>query len=150
MHHSFTPRRQSGSMVRAHRYLHKRCGRRRSGERYYLRVPVPADLRAVFGRLIERPLRTSDPRVARIRRDAILPEVRAMFDRARTEPKLENVLRAVRREEMVRAHIEWAELIADRGLAAAASCQHHGRGCRRQPLLAEAGTTDRLTLRLEA
>jgi hypothetical protein len=70
-------------MVRANRYLHKRSGKRRSGERFYLRVPVPADLRAVFGRLIERPLRTSDPRVARIRRDALLAEVRAMLERAR-------------------------------------------------------------------
>jgi hypothetical protein len=31
-------------MVRANPYLHKRCAKRRSGERYYLRVPVPAEL----------------------------------------------------------------------------------------------------------
>lgn len=117
MHRSLTPRRQSGPMVRANRYLHKRCGRRRSGERYYLRVPVPADLRAVFGRLIERPLRTSDPRVARIRRDALLPEIRAAFDRARQEPKLEDVLGAVRRLELARAHADWSGLIANRGLS---------------------------------
>jgi hypothetical protein len=106
-------------MVRVNRYLHKRCGRGRSGERFYCRVPVPADLRATFGRMIERPLRTSDPRIAPIRRDALLPEIRAMSERARAEPKHEDLLAAVRREEMARAQIKWSDLVAGRGLAAA-------------------------------
>lgn len=62
-------------------------------------------------------LRTSDPRVARIRRDNILPEVRQMLANARARPKLEDVLPDIRRAELAQAHGVWTELIADRGVA---------------------------------
>jgi integrase len=104
-------------MINANRYLKRRRGKDRSGERWYLQLPVPKDLRHHFGCTIERALNTSDPRVARIRRDAILPDVRAMFDRARAEPTLDEVIPAARRAELARAHAEWSELIADRGVA---------------------------------
>jgi hypothetical protein len=107
-------------MTNVNRYIKARRGRGRSGERLYLQVPVPKDLRPVFGRAcIERCLRTDSLKVARIRREEMLPEIKAVFTAARAEPKLENVLAAVRREEMARAQIEWTELIADRGAAAA-------------------------------
>ena len=112
-----TRRRQARRMVNANRYLKRRCGKDRSGERWYLQVPVPKDLRERFGSTIERALNTSDPRVARIRRDAMLPDLRALFDRARAEPILDDVITAARRGELARAHAEWSELTADRGAA---------------------------------
>ena len=36
-------------MINANQYLKRRCGRDRSGERFYCRVPIPADLRGRFG-----------------------------------------------------------------------------------------------------
>jgi hypothetical protein len=115
-------RRQARRMINANRYLKRRCGKDRSGERWYLQLPVPKDLRERFGWTIERALNTSDPRVARIRRDAMLPDLRALFDRARAEPTLGEVIPAVRRAELARAHAEWSELIADRGVANVARC----------------------------
>jgi hypothetical protein len=62
-----------------------------------LQLPVPKDLREHFDWTIERALNTSDPRVAPIRRDAMLPDLRAPFDRARAEPTLGEVIPAARR-----------------------------------------------------
>lgn len=115
-----TRRRQTRRMINANRYLKRRVGQGRSGERWYLQVPVPKNPRSRLGcALIERALNTSDPRVARIRRDELLGEIRAMFTAARAEPALDDVLCATRREEMARAHATWSELVADRGVAAA-------------------------------
>ena len=41
--------------------------------------------------------------MARIRRDAMLPEIHALFARARAEPTLAKVVAAARREELARA-----------------------------------------------
>jgi hypothetical protein len=112
-----TKRRHARRMVSANGYLKRRCGKDRSGERWYLQLPVPKDPRERFGWTIERALNTSDLRVARIHRDAILPDLRALFDRARAEPILDDMITAARRGELARAHAEWSELIADRGVA---------------------------------
>jgi hypothetical protein len=105
-------------MVNANRYLKRRTGRNRSGERWYLQVPVPKELRPRLGRSVERALHTGDPRVARIRRDAALPEIHALFARARAEPTLAEVIAAARREELARAGAIWSEAVLDRGPAA--------------------------------
>jgi hypothetical protein len=99
---SLSTLRHSHRMVNANRYLKRRRGKGRSGERWYLQVPVPVDLRPRFGATVERCLRTDSLKVARIRRDETLPEVRAMFAAARAEPTLDDALAAARRAERAR------------------------------------------------
>lgn len=65
-------------------YLKRRCGKGRSGHRWYVRVPVPKDLHDTLGKLpIERALGTSDIAVARQRKHAVLAEIFDSFERAR-------------------------------------------------------------------
>jgi integrase len=109
-------------MANVNRYIKARRGRERSGERLYLQVPVPKDLRAVFGRAcLERCLHTDSLTVARMRRDAALPEILAMFDRVRQEPTLDQALAVIRRDELARAHAVWSERVVERGIAGARS-----------------------------
>jgi integrase len=96
-------------MVNANQYLKRRTGRNRSGERWYLQVPVPKELRPRLGRTVERCLRTDSVRLARARRDALLPEIHALFARARAEPTLAEAVAAARLE----AHIQAAEAAID-------------------------------------
>lgn len=57
-------------------YLKRRCGRRRSGYRWYVRVPVPLDLQELFRkRTIEHSLNTSDLDEARKRKHSILADI---------------------------------------------------------------------------
>lgn len=65
-------------------YLRCRCGHRRSGDRWYVRVPVPSDLQEVLRkRSIEQALNTSDKEEARRRKHAVIARIMADFERAR-------------------------------------------------------------------
>jgi len=65
-------------------YLKRRCGRRRSGYRWYVRVPVPLDLQELFRkRTIEHSLNTSDLDEARRLKHSVLADIFASFERAR-------------------------------------------------------------------
>jgi integrase len=65
-------------------YLKRRCGKGRSGYRWYARVPVPKDLHDALGkRWIERSLNTSDIAIARQRKLPVLIEIFESFERAR-------------------------------------------------------------------
>jgi integrase len=65
-------------------YLKRRCGKGRSGDSFYVRVRVPADLRDVYGKKeIGRSLHTSDPKEAKRRKHAVVAEIFADFERAR-------------------------------------------------------------------
>ena len=75
-------RRHVRRMANINQYIKTRSGgdARVSASTYRCRCQ---DLRPVFGRAcVERCLRTDSLKVARIRRDDMLPEIRAMFDRA--------------------------------------------------------------------
>ncbi len=64
-------------------HLKQRCGKGRSGYRWYVRVTVPIALRDFFGKkTIEKSLGTSDQNVAQRRKHAVLAEIVAEFDRA--------------------------------------------------------------------
>ena len=67
------------------RYLKRRVGKGRTGQRWYARVPVPKDLQARFGgrKAFERALKTADLREAQRRRHAVVAEVLDKFERAR-------------------------------------------------------------------
>ena len=71
--------------MRDARYLKRRVGKGRSGERWYVRVPIPKDLQGRFGRAraIERALKTSDLQEARRRRHAVIAEIFDTIERAR-------------------------------------------------------------------
>ena len=71
--------------MRDTRYLKRRVGKGRSGERWYVRVPIPKDLRGRFGRAtaIERALNTSELQDAQRRRHAVIAEIFETFERAR-------------------------------------------------------------------
>ncbi len=71
--------------MRDTRYLKRRVGKGRSGERWYVRVPIPKDIRGRFGRAtaIERALKTSDLQEARRRRHAVIAEIFDAIERAR-------------------------------------------------------------------
>ena len=84
------------------RYIKTRRGKGRSGEKRYFQMAVPRDLRPIFGATIEHCLRTDSLRVARVRRDALLPEIQAMFAAARAAPKIENESGEVGRERGAR------------------------------------------------
>ena len=65
-------------------FLKRRCGKRRSGHRWYVRVPVPKDLQDTLGKLcIERALGTSDIVVARQRKHAVIADIVEGFERVR-------------------------------------------------------------------
>jgi integrase len=65
-------------------YLKRRCGRGRSGYRWYVRVPVPSDLQEVLRkRSIEQALNTSDLTEARRLKHAVVAGIFADFERAR-------------------------------------------------------------------
>ena len=65
-------------------YLKRRCGHRRSGYRWYVRVPVPLDLQELFRkRTIEHSLNTSDLDEARKLKHSVLADIFASFERAR-------------------------------------------------------------------
>ena len=67
-------------MGNLNQYIKRRVGKARSGERLYIQVPVPKDLRGRFGHAVTRCLRTDSLKVARIRRDEMLPDIRANAD----------------------------------------------------------------------
>ena len=57
-------------------YLKRRCGRGRSGYRWYVRVPVPLDLQELLRkRTIEHSLNTSDLIEARKLKHSVLAEI---------------------------------------------------------------------------
>lgn len=65
-------------------YLRLRRGKRRSGNRYYVRIAVPHDLREQLGTsIIERSLETSDLSEAKTRRHGELAQILDSFERAR-------------------------------------------------------------------
>ena len=65
-------------------YLKRRCGRGRSGYRWYVRVPVPLDLQELLRkRTIEHSLNTSDLIEARKLKHSVLAEIFESFERAR-------------------------------------------------------------------
>ena len=67
-------------------YLVRRRGNSRSGNRFYIRVPVPHDLQHVFGRHpVMRALKTSDFDEAKRRMHGPLAEIHAAFARARQD-----------------------------------------------------------------
>lgn len=97
------------------RYLKRRVGKRRSGDRWYVRVPVPKDLQGRFGRLtaIEKGLGTGDLREAQRRRHAVVAEILDLFDRARDSRPEDAVA-----DELVRAHAVWRQIYLARGRSA--------------------------------
>lgn len=65
-------------------YLKRRCGKQRSGFRWYVRVPVPTDIQDTIRRqTIERALNTSDIKEARRLKLPVLTEIFGSFERAR-------------------------------------------------------------------
>lgn len=65
-------------------YLRLRRGKRRSGNRYYVRIAVPNDLREQFGTsIMERSLETSNLGEAKTRRHGELARILDSFERAR-------------------------------------------------------------------
>lgn len=67
-------------------YLKRRRGKKRSGYRWYVCVPVPVDLQSIFRkRTIERALHTADFESAKKLKHPILTEIFADFDRARLQ-----------------------------------------------------------------
>jgi integrase len=97
------------------RYLKRRVGKRRSGDRWYVRVAVPKELRGRFGKLeaIERGLNTGDLREAQRRRHAVVADILEAFDRARDSRPEDAVA-----EELARAHAVWRQTYLARGRAA--------------------------------
>ncbi|HKU65957.1 MAG TPA: site-specific integrase [Rhizomicrobium sp.] len=66
-------------------HLKRRCGKGRSGYRWYVRVTVPITLRDFFGKkTVEKSLDTSDLKIAQRRKHAVLAEIVAEFERALT------------------------------------------------------------------
>jgi hypothetical protein len=98
------------------RHLKRRVGKRRSGDRWYVRVPVPKDLRGRFGKLeaIERALNTGDLREAQRRRHAVVAGILELFDRAR-DSRPEDAVAG----ELVRAHATWRQTYLSLGRSAA-------------------------------
>src|ERR1700722_12156838 len=67
-------------------YLKRRRGKKRSGYRWYVCVPVPVDLQTTFRkRTIERALHTADFEMAKKLKHPVLIEIFADFDRARLQ-----------------------------------------------------------------
>ena len=65
-------------------YLKRRCGKQRSGFRWYVRVPVPSDIQEIVRKkTIERALDTSDIKEARRLKLPVLAEIFDGFERAR-------------------------------------------------------------------
>ncbi|HEX4028094.1 MAG TPA: DUF6538 domain-containing protein, partial [Rhizomicrobium sp.] len=65
-------------------YLKRRCGKQRSGFRWYVRVPVPTDIREIVRKqTIERALNTTDIKEARKLKLSVLAEIFESFERAR-------------------------------------------------------------------
>jgi len=97
--------------MRDTRYLKRRVGRRRSGDRWYVRVPIPTDLRGRFGKLeaIERGLGTGDLREAQRRRHAVVGEILETFDRARAGRPEDAAA-----EEFTRAYAAWRQVCHER------------------------------------
>jgi hypothetical protein len=98
------------------RYLRRRVGKRRSGDRWYVRVPVPKNLRGRFGELeaVERGLGTGDLREAQRRRHAIVAEILELFDRTRDSRPEDAVA-----EELAQAYATWRETYLALGRAGA-------------------------------
>lgn len=94
------------------RYLKRRVGKGRSGQQWYVRVPVPRDLQGRFGgrTALERALKTADPREAQRRKHGIVAEFFDRFDRAR----LGSGLTSVEIEEIARLHFDELMLAIDR------------------------------------
>lgn len=86
-------------------YLKRRCGQRRSGYRWYVRVPVPKDLQEVLRkRSVEQALNTSDLTEARRLKHAVVAQILAEFERARrgalTPADIENEAQRFLRERL--------------------------------------------------
>ena len=98
------------------RYLKRRVGKRRSGDRWYVRVPVPTDLRGRFGKLeaLERALNTGDLREAQRRRHAVVADILQLFDRARDSRPEDAVA-----DELTRAHAAWRQTYLGHGRSVA-------------------------------
>ena len=120
------------------RYLKRRVGKRRSGDRWYVRVPVPRDLRGRFGKLdaIERGLNTGDLREAQRRRHAVVAAILERFEQARRavhtspeaaggatptarSPSGPGAIGEARRAELRKAWRTWSGFIGELGLSAA-------------------------------
>ena len=92
-------------------YLKRRCGHRRSGDRYYVRVSVPSDLQEVLRkRTIEQALNTGDLAEARRRKHAVVAGIFADFQRARlgsiTSADMEQEAQRYLRERLTRIEAE--------------------------------------------
>jgi integrase len=88
-------------------FLKRRCGHRRSGDRYYVRVSVPSDLQEVLRkRTIEQALNTGDLVEARRRKHAVVAAIFADFERARlgsiTSADIEQEAQRYLRERLAR------------------------------------------------
>ena len=119
--------RTSGPMAMA-RYLKRRVGIGRSGDRWYVRVRVPADLRGRFGKLeaIEKALGTGDPREAQRRRHAAVAAILERFEQARRAPSPAAAISEARRAELRQAWRVWSGYIAEHGLSAAREALSNG------------------------
>lgn len=62
-------------------HLNRRCGKGRSGYRWYVRVRVPTTLRDFFGK---KTVDTSDLKISQRRKHAVQAEIVAEFERALT------------------------------------------------------------------
>ena len=74
-----------GAAMAEPQYLKRRVGKGRSGDRLYVRMPIPKSVQAQFGgrKTLERALNTSDPREARRRKHIVVAELIDRIERAR-------------------------------------------------------------------